>query len=217
MESTKEKLLKAATTLFSRYGVDAVSVRDIVKEARASLSAVNYYFGSKEALYKACIADFGKKTLYIAQRVLKTPSTPYEFITRLEVFISETFQALMEEAEVGRIVQRECSRDSDMAEDLFSDTYLKQYEYLIEYLDQSQESGILDRKQDTEILASIIMGTITEFLRTDKYKTKSTSIETPNYREKVVSQLTQLIATAMVAKIERSEDETRQLLEDWQA
>lgn len=55
---TKERLKKAALALFSQSGVDAVSVRDIVKASKVSnASALNYYFGSKEKLIEELIRD----------------------------------------------------------------------------------------------------------------------------------------------------------------
>jgi AcrR family transcriptional regulator len=47
---TKQRLLEAAELLFIEYGFDAMSLRQITMEAGANLAAVNYHFGTKEAL-----------------------------------------------------------------------------------------------------------------------------------------------------------------------
>jgi AcrR family transcriptional regulator len=47
----RARLLLAAEKLFTERGLAAVSVRDLVQEARVNIAAVNYYFGSKENLY----------------------------------------------------------------------------------------------------------------------------------------------------------------------
>ena len=45
--STSESIKQAARRLFARHGVDAVTVRDIVRESGTrNASALNYYFGS---------------------------------------------------------------------------------------------------------------------------------------------------------------------------
>lgn len=203
MDSTREKLIKSATKLFARHGYDGVSIREIIKDAKASLSAVNYHFGSKEGLYKACLEDFGKNIVYIAERVLKYPHTPYEFITRMEVFVSEMFHAFLQQKDVVRIVQRECDRESDISEELFAETYLRLYELLINYLEQAQKRGVMDTQWDPEIITSLVIGTISEFLRTDRFKTEDTSIQNAVYREKVTEQMTKL-----VGKIVRGRTET---------
>jgi len=52
-EDTRERLLDAAEELFSEHGFSATSVRAITKQAEVNLAALNYHFGSKEALVDA--------------------------------------------------------------------------------------------------------------------------------------------------------------------
>jgi len=47
---TRERILDAAERLFMAYGYDGTSMRQITGEAAVNLAAVNYHFGSKEAL-----------------------------------------------------------------------------------------------------------------------------------------------------------------------
>ncbi len=49
--ATREALLKAATTRFSRDGYENVSLRDIASEAGVDVSLVSRYFGGKEELF----------------------------------------------------------------------------------------------------------------------------------------------------------------------
>jgi AcrR family transcriptional regulator len=50
--TTKEKLLTAASDVFADKGFRDTTVAEICSRAAANISAVNYYFGSKEALYQ---------------------------------------------------------------------------------------------------------------------------------------------------------------------
>lgn len=50
---TKEKILDAAEHLFARDGFHATSLRAITSHAGVNLAAVNYHFGSKDALLEA--------------------------------------------------------------------------------------------------------------------------------------------------------------------
>jgi len=52
---TKEKILDAAEKLFAHEGFHNTSLRSITGEAEVNLAAVNYHFGSKEALLEAVI------------------------------------------------------------------------------------------------------------------------------------------------------------------
>ncbi|MEO8880743.1 MAG: CerR family C-terminal domain-containing protein [Gemmatimonadaceae bacterium] len=49
---TRERILAAATKLFTERGFAKVTVRDITREAQANLAAVSYHFGDKLGLYE---------------------------------------------------------------------------------------------------------------------------------------------------------------------
>lgn len=51
-QDTKEKIIAAAETLFMERGYAATSLRMITAKAGVNLAAVNYHFGSKEALIR---------------------------------------------------------------------------------------------------------------------------------------------------------------------
>lgn len=60
---TRDRIKSAALKLFSKYGVDGVSVRSIIVESGLKNSAsINYYFGTKEALVKEIVVDVTKDT-----------------------------------------------------------------------------------------------------------------------------------------------------------
>lgn len=54
--TTKEALLDAAEELFADFGFAATSLRAITAAAQVNLAAVNYHFGSKDALIDAVFA-----------------------------------------------------------------------------------------------------------------------------------------------------------------
>jgi AcrR family transcriptional regulator len=49
---TRERILNVAGRLFVAHGFRKVTVRDICREARANVAAVNYHFGDKLGLYR---------------------------------------------------------------------------------------------------------------------------------------------------------------------
>ena len=49
----ERSILIEAEKLFSEQDFDAVSVRDIAKEANVNIAMISYYFGSKEKLFEA--------------------------------------------------------------------------------------------------------------------------------------------------------------------
>ena len=49
-DATRDRIFLAAERLFAERGFTAVSVRDITADAGVNLAAINYHFGSKDAL-----------------------------------------------------------------------------------------------------------------------------------------------------------------------
>ena len=52
-QDTRDRILDAAERLFVEHGFDGTSMRMITSAANANLAAVNYHFGSKDALVQA--------------------------------------------------------------------------------------------------------------------------------------------------------------------
>ena len=53
--ATRQRLLSAATRLFPERGFRAVTVRELCREAHASVAAVSYHFGDKLGLYREVV------------------------------------------------------------------------------------------------------------------------------------------------------------------
>jgi AcrR family transcriptional regulator len=53
-EHTRRRLLEAAIELFAELGYERASTRAIARRAGVSLPALQYYFGGKEGLHRAC-------------------------------------------------------------------------------------------------------------------------------------------------------------------
>lgn len=52
---TSSRLIEAAIEVFLTKGYEAATIREICAQADANIAAVNYHFGSKEALYAAAL------------------------------------------------------------------------------------------------------------------------------------------------------------------
>lgn len=52
---TKNRILEATELLFIEFGYEAMSLRQITARAKVNLAAVNYHFGSKEALMQSVL------------------------------------------------------------------------------------------------------------------------------------------------------------------
>jgi TetR/AcrR family transcriptional regulator, regulator of cefoperazone and chloramphenicol sensitivity len=59
-EETRGRILVAALELFAENGFDGASTRAIAERASVNLPAIQYYFGSKEGLYRAIVEQFSQ-------------------------------------------------------------------------------------------------------------------------------------------------------------
>jgi TetR/AcrR family transcriptional regulator, regulator of cefoperazone and chloramphenicol sensitivity len=56
-EETMRRILEAAIEVFAAEGYDGASTRALAERAKVNLPAIQYYFGSKEGLYRAAIGQ----------------------------------------------------------------------------------------------------------------------------------------------------------------
>jgi AcrR family transcriptional regulator len=55
-KDTKDRILDVAERMFAEHGFAAASLRGITSDAGVNLAAVNYHFGSKEALFESVLS-----------------------------------------------------------------------------------------------------------------------------------------------------------------
>lgn len=56
-QSTKERILLAASQIFGEKGFKGATIRRIAGQARVNVAAIHYHFGDKEALYRSVLDD----------------------------------------------------------------------------------------------------------------------------------------------------------------
>ncbi len=56
-EESRRRILECALKLFANHGLERTTVRQIAKEANANVSAISYYFGDKNGLYRAVYTE----------------------------------------------------------------------------------------------------------------------------------------------------------------
>ncbi len=131
-KDAKEKLLQAAIKIFAIHGFEGASTRLLTKEAGVNISAIPYYFESKEGLYEAVvrhiISQASQKSGEMIQHIKAaleegtlTQATAREF---LHQFIKSMAIFLLSEQNTpyfAQIIVREQMQPSSIFEILYDD------------------------------------------------------------------------------------------------
>ena len=91
-EQTRERLLGAAREVFSEFGFQGATVREICRRAEANVAAVNYHFGSKDGLLAEALHFESLRMLQEANA--RADACPE---VRLGLFIREFMHMLLDE------------------------------------------------------------------------------------------------------------------------
>lgn len=95
-ESTRARILEVAGRLFAQHGYANTASKAICEEAGADLAAINYHFGSRDALYKAVLVEGHKQFVSLHDlRELADSALPPE--TKLERFINAIVSRLLDD------------------------------------------------------------------------------------------------------------------------
>lgn len=94
-EETRAKILKVASELFSKFGYNGTSVRDIATACDVNVAAVNYHFGSKHNLYWSVIYDCRQWAEQGISEIAKR-------VDNMEDMVSELYDLLMSDPDAVR-------------------------------------------------------------------------------------------------------------------
>ncbi len=148
-QSIKARLIDAGKELFADHGFAGASVREICAAADASSTMIHHYFGSKQGLLDAIVDEFRSVTFEVPLRLIaKSPKTQEEYVLRLEMFIAETFQALVAQADVFSVIARE-QKNYELTSQFHAG--------LAKYLSAAQGAGFIDPDLKIEMVTGLVL------------------------------------------------------------
>src|SRR3954471_10853212 len=128
---TRARLLAAATRLFASRGFKKVTVREICREARANVAAVNYHFGDKLGLYREVMqsAIDGMRGTNDAAREAGAGQPPEEQLRRyIAIFVHRVLTPGNDT--IHKLVQREMNDPTPALDALVEQGVRPRIEYL---------------------------------------------------------------------------------------
>ena len=114
----KEKIISAATSLFSRFGLEKTTMEDIARAAKKGKSSLYYYFKSKEEVFAEVIKKeiAGLKTAII--EAIEKEDDPYN---KFRKFVDARLNYLNEKADQYTNVKDEHLKHYEFVENLTAD------------------------------------------------------------------------------------------------
>ncbi|HEY4026445.1 MAG TPA: helix-turn-helix domain-containing protein [Candidatus Dormibacteraeota bacterium] len=117
-DRSRQTILDAAERLFAEFGFEAVSLERIGRAAGLSRGAPGYFFGSKEALYRAVLERMFETTEQLVEQTHRQLArVPADDVDRkLEIIVENLLEFLYERPHYLTLVQREALRRSGVME-----------------------------------------------------------------------------------------------------
>jgi len=141
--STEEKIIRAADKIFTQKGYAATRTREIAEEAGTNLALLNYYFGSKEKLFRNVVREKLKMLLSAMGPIASDETIPIDEKIRM---ISENYtRLLLENEDLPLFILNEWSVNKKLFADLIRETR-QHAEPVIEK--QLRESGMAITLED---------------------------------------------------------------------
>lgn len=189
IDSKQQQIIDAAKILFGERGYNATSIRDIAKLAGINVAAVNYYFGSKEELFKVIFRLCSEGTKNIMLALNDQP----ESVDGLKMMLRNFFKLFLHMRTEDPNGFYFINRNLDLLVEIDPETFRKNIwslkQALSDLIKNAQKNKILKKDFDSEICSSILFSTLGHLLRDEHIACKfsENSVFDDVYRNKYIN------------------------------
>lgn len=147
----RTRLLEAGAALFAEKGFKGASVREICDRAGTGNNMIHHYFGNKKGLLDVLMNQFSSEIFTVPIRIIqKLPGSQEEFVSRFELFVEETLEALIANRFLFALVQREEVQHQQEPFVVYAQSF-------IDYINHGKKSGFVNNAIDPAMLTGLIM------------------------------------------------------------
>ena len=151
----KEKIISAATSLFSRFGLEKTTMEDIAKAAKKGKSSLYYYFKSKEEVFAEVIKKeiAGLKTAII--EAIEKEDDPYN---KFRKFVDARLNYLNEKADQYTNVKHEHLKHYEFVENLTADYSKWEISTIKNIVEYGRDKGLFEVTDLDSISQALFFG-----------------------------------------------------------
>ncbi|MDA3883872.1 MAG: TetR/AcrR family transcriptional regulator [Bacteroidales bacterium] len=158
---TEEKIKEAARTMFLKKGFAATKTRDIAEESGINLALLNYYFRSKEKLFKIIIMETLKDFFESILSHLNDEATSLE--EKFDTIVVSYITLLQKNPDMPLFVLGEMQRNKDQLLTELQISSKISNSYLIKQLQQAIKEGKIAPVNPMHIIINLIGLTVFPF------------------------------------------------------
>lgn len=153
----KDHILIVAEKIFSEMGYDGASTRLIAKEASVNMAMLNYYFGSKDGLFKAIFEKRSSTLRAVLQNINEEDISSWE---KLQKCVDLYIERIMSTGCFYKLVYRELSllQRSEHSQ-VITDILLKNVMEIKKVIKDGIANGSFRSDVDVEMLIATLLGT----------------------------------------------------------
>lgn len=157
----RNHMLQVAERLFARHGFEAVSIRQLVEEARVNIAMVKYYFGSKDGLFEALIDEKFPRTREQIKALADSPLDPWE---KLMAIVDIYIERFFDDPDFHRIIMREMSMSQRPRHvSLITDHFAQILATIQGFIVEGQQQGIF-RPVDVALTLATVFGSFSTLI-----------------------------------------------------
>ena len=153
----KDALFEAAFDVFAERGYAGASVREICARANANVAALNYHWGSKDALWLAVAERCGERFLAVLTEAVDLSAPPDEMLERV---IHALFASLVPDPRPIRIVMWATMQAEAMDYEATARAFDPLVQASFAALRTMQERGAIDPDVDVDVVVPLIHGPV---------------------------------------------------------
>jgi AcrR family transcriptional regulator len=152
-DATKEKILRVAMRIFSKYGFQKTTMDEIAKAAHKAKGSVYYYFNSKEDLFRAVVQqEINEIKSGLTRVIIKQQDTP----TMIKQYLLQRMILMKSAINYHETVRADFSEKYEFLEDVREEFFRFETDLLKAILDKGVEENKLEIK-DTTASANVII------------------------------------------------------------
>ena len=159
----REHIIQQAIELFSEYGFDNTSIREISNRAQVNVAMVNYYFGSKLKLFEA-IMEYKSNYLKTRLEELQANADLNE-MEKIKVIIDEYATRILSNPHFHRVMHQELllkTRPDNIA--IIKKLFTRNFQIITNILEEGIRKNIF-RDVDPQLTIATLFGTINHFMQ----------------------------------------------------